>query len=148
MKNEETRTAEEQLLLLSKKSIKQLEGIQKWTMILSIGGGVMVSVVVIAVLAMIIYSPPEMENLRVSLITNVVAMSIYLLPMYFLLRFALSVKKGIKSKQEPLLSEAFSFLHIHYQILGIILLLFGGLIVLGIAVLLIALISGQLPILT
>ena len=120
---------------LTEESKAFLKETGKWAYFISIVGFIGIGFMILASLfASTLMSGFGQTGIAPSLITGIyLAMAgVYFLPIYYLFNFGNNVKKGFSENDSDKLEIAFKNLKSHYKFIGVLMLIFIGIYILGI----------------
>jgi hypothetical protein len=109
-----------------------LSEIKKWTKFLSIIGFIFIGIFVLFALFLgaflgglsdITGSSMSFPSVLVTIIYLLIAV-LYFFPVWFLFKFSTNLGKSLKSGNESELTDAFSYLKLHYKFIGILTIIF------------------------
>lgn len=117
-------------LKLTDKSLHYLDTTRKWAMFLAIIGLIGIAILILLSIFMTVLvssrafsaAPSQFSMIPLGMISFVylICAILYFFPVYYLLRFSMSMKKSLLYRNELTLEEALRYLKNHYQITGII----------------------------
>lgn len=129
-------TAERNRLGLNGEALAHLEKARKWTLFLSVMGLIFIALMIFTpALALQYFTLPEMPvmGLRMfSLVPLLIFAVIYFFPFWYLLQFSRLSKLALQTRDEGILARALHFLRLHYQYMGVLVIIGAVIYVLAI----------------
>ena len=120
-------TSERNLLGLNREARAHLEKTRKWTLFLSVMGLIFIALMIFTPFLVFSYIPmPEMPVFgprMFSLIPMLIFAVIYFFPFYYLLQFSRLSKSALETGDENILTRALDYLRMHYQYMGVLVII-------------------------
>jgi Ca2+/Na+ antiporter len=128
-------TNTEGAIFLSENSANYLTIIAKWTYFLSILGFIGIGIFILAAFAMMSFMPDIPNSPLNGSILGIMylAMAVfYFLPVLYLYKFSVKIRKGINADDQDHVEEALKYLKSHFKFIGILTIIMIGLYILAI----------------
>ena len=120
-------TLDGHLLGLNQEAMSHLEKARKWTLFLSIMGLIFIALMVLTpFLTLRHFTLPEMPAFgtpMLALIPLLIFAVIYFFPFWYLLQFSRLSKSALETRDENALERALHFLRLHYQYMGVLVII-------------------------
>ncbi|MEE4178113.1 MAG: hypothetical protein V2I46_11455 [Bacteroides sp.] len=120
-------TLDRNLLGLNQEAMSHLEKARKWTLFLSIMGLIFIALMVLTpFFAMRHFALPEMPAFGTPMFTLIpllIFAVIYFFPFWYLLQFSRLSKSALETRDENTLARALHFLRLHYQYMGVLVII-------------------------
>lgn len=126
-------------LNVNQEALFHLEASRKWTLFLSIMGFIFIGIMLLTPLLFLRFfrmadvpTAFPMAFSMFSMIPLLIFVAIYFFPFFYLLQFSRFSKKAIQNKDEASLASALKYLKLHYQFMGVLVIIGAGIYVLAI----------------
>lgn len=119
--------ADSNMLRLNQDAMAHLEKARKWTLFLSVMGLIFIALMLLTPFMFLRnFSMPEMPAFgtpMLALIPLLIFAVIYFFPFWYLLQFSRLSKFALETRDENTLARALHFLRLHYQYMGVLVII-------------------------
>ena len=140
MENFTETNPENQKFSVNPEALINLEATRKWTLFLSVMGFIFIGVMLLTPL--FVFRAFRLTDLpmtmpaglsMLSFIPLLILVVIYFFPFFYLLQFSRFSKTAIQNRDEASLASALKYLKLHYQFMGVLVIIGAGIYLLAIA---------------
>ncbi len=124
---------------INREALFQLEASRKWTLFLSIMGFVFIGIMLLTPLLFLrafrvadLPVPFQAAIPMFSMVPLLILVVIYFFPFYYLLQFSRFSKAAMQKHDDAALAKALKYLKMHYQFMGVLVIIGAGIYLLAI----------------